>query len=100
MTTSPTAIHVVVTLTNGEVIDVVAGTGDLMRFELEAHRQKWPVGSAAPFLQTAFSAWSAAKRKGLTTLKWDAFFDSVADLELPDADDPDAGPTSPDPQLA
>lgn len=97
---SSVGLHVIATLNDGTVLDVRSGAGDLMRYELHSHRQNWPTGERGAFLQTSFIAWSAAKRQGLTSLKWDQFFDQLDDLD-PQTEDDDAAagldPTSPAP---
>lgn len=84
---------VTLTLGSGERITARPTAADMMRYELAAHREKWP--TPAPFLQSAFTAWSAARRAGAQLpAKFAQFFDELADLEIESDEEPET-PTSP-----
>lgn len=104
MTTDPTAtaaaaatgklqMHVTATLLDGTVLDTHPGSADMMRYELHAHSKGWPAGATdLPFVRAAFCAWAWAKRRQLTALSWERFYDQLDDLDLSGDDTDPAGP--------
>jgi hypothetical protein len=49
----------------GAEFTVQATNRDLVMYEREAARRKWPTPQVAPFTWLTFLAWSAARREGL-----------------------------------
>jgi len=60
-------------LANGQSVTVRIANPDLVRWDLTAHKHKWPDMEAAPMLWVTFVAWAAMTRQGLTKAKWDDF---------------------------
>lgn len=72
-----------------EPIMVRATTRDMVGWDLERSRRKWPASSDAPFLMTSFLGWHALRRIGSLPSgcdKFDDFIDVVASVRA-DSDD-------------
>lgn len=97
-------MHVHATLTDGTKVDVHTSAGDLMRYELHAHRENWPNGERGAFLQIAYVSHSAARRQQITKLSWREWFDQLDQIDVETPDDEteagDAGPFEPAPAHA
>lgn len=68
------ALIVTVTLVNDvthEEISVI--NPDRVRWDMTAHKQKWPSFQDAPFLGTTFLAWSALRRLDLYSENFETF---------------------------
>lgn len=56
--------RVMVTMTDGRALDVQTENPDMVFFDLERARKKWPGLQDAPFLWLSFLAYSKLKRSG------------------------------------
>ncbi len=81
-----------VELMDGTVFDVRVTQRDYIQWDLFRSRKKLPTYQEAPFLARAFVTYAAARREGLTDLKWEgpgSFQETVADIEDYETDDSD-----------
>lgn len=87
-------------LANGDAVPVRIANPDLVRWDLTAHKHKWPDMESAPILWATFVAWAAMTRQGLTTAKWEEFQSTecmgveMAEAEPVDPTPPGAEPAS------
>lgn len=89
-----------VTLSNGESLDLTVTNPDLVRWDLTAHKHKWPGMEDAPMLWATFVTWRAAARAGLYAGTWEDWSNTdCASVDL-EVEEEDADPTRPGPGLA
>jgi hypothetical protein len=81
-----------VQLADGSDFTVRVSNRELVAWDMTRAKRSWPLAHEARFLCLTFTAWKAATREGATTLGWDAWQDSVEDIE--DAGETEARPTS------
>lgn len=92
------SVHVVATLADGTVVDVVSTPADMIRWEVTSAQHKWPDAERAPMMMSAFLAFAGGRRKSLHDLTWEQFLDQLEDLDYPDTDpEATADPTPPAP---
>jgi len=90
-----------VTMANGTTLEVEVLNPDLVRWDMTAHKHKWPSMEEAPMLWATFVTWRAATRAGLTKATWDEWSNTeclgvdmtVAEEDV-DPTQPGAGPAS------
>ncbi len=93
MSDKPTlsAPNLSVSLEDGTTFEVQATNRDLVAYEREAARRKWPAPTDAPFTWLTFLAWSAARRESLidNAMTLSLFTDAAVDVSKVDDDDED-----------
>lgn len=85
-----------VTLADNRELSLTITNPDMVMWDMTAHKHKWPSMSDAPMLWATFVTWRAAVRTGVYTGKWDDWSSTDAvdiDLEKPDEDEAEVGPT-------
>lgn len=60
-----------VTLADGQEHELQTSNPDLVRWDITAHKHKWPTMREAPMMWATFIAWCAAKRLGLYAGSWE-----------------------------
>lgn len=95
-----------VVLDDGAAFEVQTRSIDLIAYEREQARRKWPGPKEAPFSWLTFLAWSALRREGsipaeqgLTTYTERQLSVTSADDDDDDLDDDAGSPGRPDPGL-
>lgn len=99
--------HVRVTYSDGETIDVQTENPDMVYFDFERARRKWPSFQDAPFVWISYLAYSKIKRSGSLRVSGQTFDDwllttaAVANLnaDQPSPDLESVGPTQQDREL-
>lgn len=68
-------LDLIVTMTDGTVHEVTVGNPDMLRYENEAARRKWPrVAGESPITWQTFCAWAALTRhKQLDGMPYETF---------------------------
>lgn len=86
-----------VTLDGQQPFTVRITNRDYIAWDMTAPKRQWGKAADVPFLAGTFMAYTAAKREGKTTLKWEQWKDAVVELvnEAEDVDDV-VRPTQPD----
>ena len=87
---------------NGEMLSVQCAQSDMLRWEENQHKYKWPDGEHAPFLLAWFLAWCALGRENRLPagmVKWEDFKKTAVGVGPDGTDDP-ATPTDPVPATA
>lgn len=95
MTASVSTSRFRITPLEGDPYVVRCRQTDFIAWDKTAPRMQWGTSRDVPFLFSSFIAWNAARREGMFPGSFDAFCDSVSDLDpLRDDDEDDtARPT-------
>lgn len=87
----------VVTLAGGSTLDLTICNPDMVRWDMTAHKHKWPDMEAAPMLWATFVSWRAAVRTGLYEGTWEKWStEDCLNVDMPQDDVEDlaeVGPT-------
>lgn len=74
--------------------DIVIRNPDMVRFDTTRATHKWPSMEEAPVLWATFVSWAAARRLGLTDVKWEEWRDGVClHVHMPEEAAEDVDPT-------
>lgn len=77
-----------------EELHLTLANPDLVRWDLTRHQHKWPTMDDAPMLWATFVCWHAAKRLGLTDVKFDQWRDEVClGVVMPQEGEQEVDPT-------
>jgi hypothetical protein len=82
-----------VTMADGKVLDLVVTNPDMVRWDMTAHKHKWPTMSDAPMLWATFVTWRAAVRTGVYAGKWEDWMDTDCVSVEMEVDTEDEDPT-------
>jgi hypothetical protein len=83
-----------ITLPNGDSFVVRVTNREHVMWDKTAPRHKWGAAQDVPFLARSFTAWAAAHRDGLTTMRFEAWNDLPLVIEdVTDEDTDTARPT-------
>lgn len=94
---TPAVVH----MADGKQLEVLVANPDMVRWDMTAHKHKWPSMEEAPVLWSTFVTWRAAVRAGTYAGKWEDWSERdclSVDMEVATEDEdptqPGAGPDS------
>ncbi len=94
-------LQVHVTMADGTEHEATIGNPDMVRFDMERPRRKWPTAGEGPILWLTFCSWAALTRAGrLDGMPFDAYAaeaESVDKLGDDDGEPVDPIPPGPEP---
>ncbi|WJZ03476.1 hypothetical protein [Corynebacterium freiburgense] len=85
---------ITVTYSDGTTETAKVMTPDQVRFDMHRARMGWPSFQDAPFLGMSYWTWAALNRTHATTLDFDTWIETVADLVADDAPEVMPDPTT------
>jgi hypothetical protein len=91
-------VHVI--MEDGAEWDVQTLNPDILKYERNQAKYKWPGPSQSPLTWMTFIAWAASQREGLlpATVGWDVFQETCLEVSNP-AGNVAADPTPPGPDI-